>query len=467
VFFGLGVLVVGTGCSVYDESLLEPTGAGGSTSSTNTTTDTTDTTTTSVGGGGTGGQGVGGGTTGCENPNECPGADTECGTRTCLNQVCGIDAAPNNTAVASQTAGDCQKNVCDGAGAVTTVNDDTDVKDDGKECTVDGCASGVETHNPKSEGATCGTPPTKSCNTAGNCVDCVEDIDCVSLVCNLTTFVCAPAGCGDNVKNGTETAIDCGGTQCPKCAIGKTCLAASDCLSGSCNGTCQPSCTDGIKNQNESDIDCGGVCPDCSFGQSCNAGTDCDTGACSTSSTCTCAPNPGVFLISEVRARGLGGANDEFVELFNPGTSSLVLSSTWTISSRSDSAGSYTVRYTGAGQTVPAGGHILIGGSAYAGSVAADATLASGITDAASVVVKDGTTVVDAVCFHCGADPFTTHTCEGMPAVKVGCASNTDKSVERKPGGLTGNCIDTQNNSADFAEVSPSNPQNLASTPTP
>jgi hypothetical protein len=54
-----------------------------------------------------------------------------------------------------------------------------------------------------------------------------------------------------------------------------------------------------------------------------------------------------------------------------------------------------------------------------------------------------------------------------MPAVKVGCSNNVAKSVERKPGGAQGNCIDTANNNADFVEINPSNPQNLASPPTP
>jgi hypothetical protein len=109
----------------------------------------------------------------------------------------------------------------------------------------------------------------------------------------------------------------------------------------------------------------------------------------------------------------------------------------------------------------------LIVGSMYAGSVAGDATLASGITDEASVVVKNGGAVVDAVCFNCGGSTFSTHVCEGSLATKVGCDNNVDKSVERKPGGLMGNCIDTQNNASDLAEVSPSNPQNLSSPPTP
>jgi hypothetical protein len=45
--------------------------------------------------------------------------------------------------------------------------------------------------------------------------------------------------CGDHIKDGTETDVDCGGSSCPPCADSKTCIGNSDCASGSCNaGTC-------------------------------------------------------------------------------------------------------------------------------------------------------------------------------------------------------------------------------------
>lgn len=53
-----------------------------------------------------------------------------------------------------------------------------------------------------------------------------------------------PPSCSDGIKNGTETGIDCGGSNCPPCPVAAT-------------------CTDGIKNQNETGVDCGGVCPVC------------------------------------------------------------------------------------------------------------------------------------------------------------------------------------------------------------
>jgi hypothetical protein len=46
------------------------------------------------------------------------------------------------------------------------------------------------------------------------------------------------ATCFDNVQNGSETDVDCGGT-CAPCAVGRMCLHASDCLSSLCvNNVC-------------------------------------------------------------------------------------------------------------------------------------------------------------------------------------------------------------------------------------
>jgi hypothetical protein len=40
-----------------------------------------------------------------------------------------------------------------------------------------------------------------------------------------------PASATDGVKDADETDVDCGGTQTPKCAGGKTCVADGNCLS--------------------------------------------------------------------------------------------------------------------------------------------------------------------------------------------------------------------------------------------
>src|SRR5689334_19277684 len=87
--------------------------------------------------GGTGGTGGGGIT--CNSPSECPATGNECIAATCNGNVCGTTFVSAGTPVSSQTDKDCKINQCDGAGNVTTVNDDNDVPDDQNDCTMDVC----------------------------------------------------------------------------------------------------------------------------------------------------------------------------------------------------------------------------------------------------------------------------------------------------------------------------------------
>jgi hypothetical protein len=50
--------------------------------------------------------------------------------------------------------------------------------------------------------------------------------------------------CSDGIKNGSETGVDCGGPDCPRCPTGQGCASRSDCASAVCTagtcGTCTP-----------------------------------------------------------------------------------------------------------------------------------------------------------------------------------------------------------------------------------
>jgi len=114
----------------------------------------------------------------------------------------------------------------------------------------------------------CGGLLCTPCNAGKRCL---VDKDCRSLVC--TAGVCAAASCSDGILNGSESDIDCGGPDCRPdagmlCADGRYCAGDNDCISNVCNGgTCQmPSCGDGIQNGDEVGIDCGGSCPPCDAG---------------------------------------------------------------------------------------------------------------------------------------------------------------------------------------------------------
>jgi hypothetical protein len=186
----------------------------------------------------------------------------------------------------------------------------TDLAKNGKETAVD-CGGGT-------------------CPTCPNGSTCAVASDCQSLVCQLTliglTRTCRVAGCGDNVKNGTETDLDCGGPQCTPCANGKKCMGDTDCASKQCtNGTCtckkltcadiagacgagvsdgcggtltcpacSTLCSDSKKDGNETAVDCGGPdCKPCTDNSPCLAARDCQSGVCraaSTGAALTCRP---------------------------------------------------------------------------------------------------------------------------------------------------------------------------------
>jgi hypothetical protein len=56
-----------------------------------------------------------------------------------------------------------------------------------------------------------------------------------------------------------------------------------------CTGdTCQTSgCDDDVRNGDESDVDCGGACPGCGDTKECGAGADCGGGRCESGVCCT------------------------------------------------------------------------------------------------------------------------------------------------------------------------------------
>jgi hypothetical protein len=183
-------------------------------------------------------------------------------------------------------------------------------------------------------------------------------------------------------------------------------------------------------------------------------------------------------LIAEVRSRGPSGAADEFVELYNAGASAVVMDSTWTAEARSATGSTYTRVWQGSGTTIASHGYLLIAGTAYTQTPAADAMLSTGITDASSLRLLRSGAAVDALCFYVDATTMTDlegagFTCAGTPVSNAphdntsGPASNTDVALERKPGGAQGNGEDSGDNSADFKSTTPANPRSTSSPAAP
>ena len=166
-------------------------------------------------------------------------------------------------------------------------------------------------------------------------------------------------------------------------------------------------------------------------------------------------------VISEFRTRGPLGGNDEFIELYNA-TGADVDIGGWLVRG-SNNAGTVSTRATiPSPTTLAAGCHYLLTNATpttgYSGSVAGDRTFTTGITDDGGIALTlADTTVVDQVGMSTGSAYK-----EGTPLTSL--TTNVDRGYERKPGGASGSGQDTDDNSADFALVTPNNPQNKLST---
>jgi hypothetical protein len=239
---------------------------------------------------------------GCTDPSSCPavpaGPCASLGMATCESHKCGVAYMAGDAP--SQEYGSCTKNVCDAKGAMTSIEDDTNVFDDGNPCSPYVCTAGVPTHKPLLPGATCLMPgmvmgacefdpdPTTDVLVCSAC-DPKIATSCSATpgdVCSEGT--CVPISCTDGLKDDGETDIDCGGTACLPCGSLKACVKPTDCFSEVCTASvCQaPTCMDGLQNSQETGIDCGGpVCPPCSAGNDCAAPRDCASAVCKSPET--------------------------------------------------------------------------------------------------------------------------------------------------------------------------------------
>lgn len=109
---------------------------------------------------------------------------------------------------------------------------------------------------------------------------CAVDSHCQSRRC--LSGRCAAASCGDLVRNGLETDVDCGGGECSLCEGGLGCNTDLDCATGICvRGACAPfSCINETLDGLETGLDCGGVCDPCEDSSPCAQSTDCISGVC-------------------------------------------------------------------------------------------------------------------------------------------------------------------------------------------
>lgn len=241
------------------------------------------------GAGGTGGMGgAGGSAPECQVKADC--LKYECKTATaCIAGQCVWQDQVSGYVISSQRRGDCRVVLCNGMGGTMFVDTPFDTYGWTNPCLKKTCDVSMPPELDTSV-TKCETPWGNSmghCSAATKtCVECEAANECMSNVCQ--GYRCRVATCGDALMNGTETDIDCGGTDCGPCDNGKSCAQHADCL-GSCNAaTLQcvaATCNDTVRNGDETDVDCGGTCAmmqakKCGNLQACLFPTDCQSGVC-------------------------------------------------------------------------------------------------------------------------------------------------------------------------------------------
>ncbi|HJU41009.1 MAG TPA: Calx-beta domain-containing protein [Tahibacter sp.] len=177
---------------------------------------------------------------------------------------------------------------------------------------------------------------------------------------------------------------------------------------------------------------------------------------------CVGSANAATLVISEFRFRGPSGGNDEFIELYNAGSTAVAIGG-YKIRGSNGTGSAVSDRATiTAGATLNPGCHYLLtntGSSGYSGTVAGDQSYTTGVGDDGGIALTDAAgTIIDQVGLNA-----TSAFKEGTTLASLG-STNADRGYERKPGGAAGNGTDTDNNANDFAQVTPNNPQNRVST---
>lgn len=238
----------------------------------------------------------------CNMPSDCPGADTECLTRTCTAHACGGSFTAMGTVTAAQTMGDCQTQICDGMGAFSSIANNTDTPTDAFECTNDTCVAGVPTFTPKPSGTMCATGV---CNGGTSCVQCVSASGCPAAADpNCATATCTSNMCGFNfVASGTPTPAatqtpgNCHEMRCDGAGTGTNAVDDTD-VPVDANQCTDNVCTAGVPSNPSSPTglvctmgggtvcDGSGACVQCNVPANCpGTDTECATRTCMTN-TC-------------------------------------------------------------------------------------------------------------------------------------------------------------------------------------
>ena len=164
------------------------------------------------------------GVEGCDDANT---ADDDGCSADCKNESCGngtLEGMEQCDDGNLDDTDDCTSLCADAVCGDGFVQAGAEACDDGNADDTDACVAACAT-------AACGDgfihDGVEACDD-GN----MSEADACTTTCKLPT-------CSDKAQNGSESDTDCGGDACPKCKLGDTCAASSDCNPGLClTGTC-------------------------------------------------------------------------------------------------------------------------------------------------------------------------------------------------------------------------------------
>lgn len=180
----------------------------------------------------------------------------------------------------------------------------------------------------------------------------------------------------------------------------------------------------------------------------------------------------GHIVISEVQIGGAGGADDEFVELYNPTGSSVDITG-WRLTRKTAGGINESTLANSLSGSISAHGYFLIAPAVdYTGATAPNQNYSTGTRLAADntvIIYSDaGTTVVDKVALGSALDfetaAFPTNPANGQSVERKANSASTTESMTSGVDVNLGNGEDTNNNSSDFILRESSQPQNASSS---
>jgi hypothetical protein len=206
------------------------------------------------------------------------------------------------------------------------------------------------------------------------------------------------------------------------------------------------------------------ACDTCATGTSCNAGT----GACEYH-----------VVLSELAAQGPASADDEFVELYNPGNTPATLTGVLLQYRSSTNVTTWTNKITGGlpEATIAPHGYYLIGGKSYVGTVTPDLQLTVDLAFSASagtvqLTVPAAAMPLDLLGYGTTAT-FESKAAATASAVATGSlerkasVGSTVASMTAGTDALAGNGFDSEVNAADWLIRNVRQPQNKTSLTEP